>query len=780
VRRARHVTSAETWEYRLNRRSVALLLILLLALGLRLWGLADHNIWWDEGLTAWAARLSPQAIIEWTAHDVHPPLYFLLVRQWWLLMGDGEWALRFPSALIGVLGVALAAGFGRALGGSRASLLAALFVTLSRFAVTWSQEMRMYIWAATLATAALWAAYELWRRGGWRPWLAYVLTVGLGFWTLYLNVSIPIIANLAFPVFWLRADRSRRLLVSWIAAQLAALGLFIPWLIYALPRMISWSTAEPFSPSFFLRLYTTMLAVGVPVNLEIYVPLTLAVLGLFAACLLVLWRAPRSPEQTAAWVMLLLGMVLPALVVYAVSFPGHRFYAPRLAPRYLLPLAICFYLLLAWGTALMARRLRFLAAASATVVAVVALVGLGTLYPGRARTDDYLSVSAALAAYRQPGDNILLHPDQDWPLFAAHYAGSWQGIPAGLPVETSGARELLADLWARSDGLWLITTPNAQQIDPKQEIQGWLANHALGSARWPFGEVALTLYARTPERAKTLQDLTASFVVPQMPGNLSDGTELLGAWVPLRRYLTGDTVHLALFWDEIPQGRVQITVAGPVRREAAILPPLPASHGPTRQQVDLPLTPDLPAGDYQLLVQAGEGPERLAAQFELLPRQVPGASPDAAITHRLQLRLGESITLLGYDLPRATAHPGETIDLVLYWRADGPVALRYKVFTHLVGQTYNPASGNMLWGQQDNEPLNDQAPTTIWPPGAVIADPYRIAVDSGAPAGRYDLEAGMYRLLDGARLPVTDQAGQLLGDTVTLEQIQVTAQTTAR
>jgi mannosyltransferase len=94
VRRARHVTSAETWEYRLNRRSVALLLILLLALGLRLWGLADHNIWWDEGLTAWAARLSPQAIIEWTAHDVHPPLYFLLVRQWWLLMGSGRFVFR--------------------------------------------------------------------------------------------------------------------------------------------------------------------------------------------------------------------------------------------------------------------------------------------------------------------------------------------------------------------------------------------------------------------------------------------------------------------------------------------------------------------------------------------------------------------------------------------------------------------------------------------------------------------------------------------------------------
>jgi hypothetical protein len=51
--------------------------VMLLAFGLRLWGLADHNIWWDEGLAAWAARLPVERILDWTAHDVHPPLYFL-------------------------------------------------------------------------------------------------------------------------------------------------------------------------------------------------------------------------------------------------------------------------------------------------------------------------------------------------------------------------------------------------------------------------------------------------------------------------------------------------------------------------------------------------------------------------------------------------------------------------------------------------------------------------------------------------------------------------------
>ena len=112
----------------MKRDHIPILLLLLAAFGLRVWGLADHNIWWDEGLAAWAARLPVRDILHWTAHDVHPPLYFLLLRSWWLIVGDGEFVLRFPSALAGVLGVSVIYGLGRSLeghgGGRKAGLLA--------------------------------------------------------------------------------------------------------------------------------------------------------------------------------------------------------------------------------------------------------------------------------------------------------------------------------------------------------------------------------------------------------------------------------------------------------------------------------------------------------------------------------------------------------------------------------------------------------------------------------------------------------------------------------
>lgn len=68
----------------------ALVATLLLAFALRVWGLDDRNIWWDEGLATWAARLPVAAILNWTAHDVHPPLYFLLQRAC-LVAAGGRW-----------------------------------------------------------------------------------------------------------------------------------------------------------------------------------------------------------------------------------------------------------------------------------------------------------------------------------------------------------------------------------------------------------------------------------------------------------------------------------------------------------------------------------------------------------------------------------------------------------------------------------------------------------------------------------------------------------------
>lgn len=784
----------------MKRETIPVLLLLLLAFGLRVWGLADHNIWWDEGVGAWLARLPVRTILHWTAHDVHPPLYYLLLRGWWLLVDDGEFVLRFPSALAGTLGVAVVYGLGQALGGRRAGTLTALLLALSRFAITWSQEIRMYALAATLSTTALWAAVRLWSGGGWQVWVAYVLAAAGSLWSLYLTLSVPLIANLAFPLIlplslskgWLRKGRlyrrstepsvgdlargglRRSMLIRWTTAQLAVVALLIPWASYALPRMHSWSTDQAFSPPFFIHLYGTTLTVGVPVNLKEYTPLTLAAFGVLAVGLATLWRTHRSREQTAGLAMLLLGLVLPALLVYAVSIPGNPYFARPLVPRYFLPLSTCFYTLLGWGLAALAQRRRWMAGLGIGLAVAVSLSGLASFYPGRARRDDYVSLAAALQAHLHPGDVVILHTDKDWPIFAAHYAGNWHGVHYGAPMDAAAADALLGPLWEEAEGVWLVTTPDAQRADPEQAIRHWLVTRATASVTWGFGENGLSFFARTPGRTESFYDLGADFVPPDGPAaKIAPGATLQGAWVPLPRYLTGDTVHLFLYWAQPPQEDITVEITGASRQEVTSGPPMPAQSGLTRQQADLVLTPDLPGGRYRLRVRVGEGEAVEVGQFTLISRHLGTTTSPARITYPLNLRLGESIRLLGYDLPQAVVEPGGVVELTLYWQATEPVTARYKVFTHLLGQTYNAASDNFLWGQQDNEPVEGQVPTTVWTPGVIVTDPYHIPVATDAPPGRYTLEVGLYGLVDGARLPISGPDGKPIGNAVMLAQIEV-------
>ncbi|MCA9918959.1 MAG: hypothetical protein KC445_13450, partial [Anaerolineales bacterium] len=64
-----------------------LVVILLLAFGLRIHNLEVQSFWNDEGNSARLSERSISLIIEGTASDIHPPLYYLLLNQWRKLVG---------------------------------------------------------------------------------------------------------------------------------------------------------------------------------------------------------------------------------------------------------------------------------------------------------------------------------------------------------------------------------------------------------------------------------------------------------------------------------------------------------------------------------------------------------------------------------------------------------------------------------------------------------------------------------------------------------------------
>jgi hypothetical protein len=168
-----------------------------------------------------------------------------------------------------------------------------------------------------------------------------------------------------------------------------------------------------------------------------------------------------------------------------------------------------------------------------------------------------------------------------------------------------------------------------------------------------------------------------------------------------------------------------------------------------------------------------QGPLHYGEPYFLAFRVPQGSEAAIAPSHPLEATWGSSVKLLGYDLDADSYRPGDTIHLTLYYQALEEMERNYTAFTQILG-AYNPATGGPLWGQSDSEPCQRAYPTSAWTRGEIVRDQFAIPLAADAPAGEYQLQAGLYLLETMTRLPATSVGGERLpGDAVLLGTITV-------
>jgi hypothetical protein len=148
-------------------------------------------------------------------------------------------------------------------------------------------------------------------------------------------------------------------------------------------------------------------------------------------------------------------------------------------------------------------------------------------------------------------------------------------------------------------------------------------------------------------------------------------------------------------------------------------------------------------------------------------RAIPTDAPAYDIAHPTDFRADNLLRLAGYDLPNDTFRPGQTLPLTLYWQGLTPIDEDYQIFVHLVDE-----SGAQVAGF-DKSPLDGWWPTSAWEPGQTFDDAYPLALPENLPPGRYELRAGLYRLSDFYRLPLTGPPEQVIDNAAVLTNITV-------
>ena len=264
-----------------------------------------------------------------------------------------------------------------------------------------------------------------------------------------------------------------------------------------------------------------------------------------------------------------------------------------------------------------------------------------------------------------------------------------------------------------------------------------------------------TVTVRQPAQPPAAESLGLARVL-RLP--LSADMELLATSLGEQSVRQGETLSFAVAWRNNAQtakdyrARLRLVAGATLLSETAV--PLaatdyPASRWPAgsvvRSQYELTVPANAPAQiDVQVALD-GSAPQTIA---RLAVTPVARSTAVPAMQHALQAQFGVQATLLGYDLSAATAKPGQTLDLTLYWQAgaqagQGPA---YTVFTHLLG------ADHVIYAQHDSPPAGGARPTTGWLAGEVVTDRHALTLKPDTPAGEYVLEIGLYDPMTERRL----------------------------
>jgi mannosyltransferase len=292
-------------------------LILILGILLRFYNNTAVALWHDEAFSALYLRYPFSEMMRRIGLDVHPPLYYWLLKLWTLVLGQGLLSLRGFSILFGAL--TIWAGFlfvRKAFGNEKLAIVAAFFLAINPFQIQYSLEARMYTLGTFLVMISSYLLVRALESNKTRDWFWYGLATAGGLYTHYY-MFFAIAAQGLYVLYYLYQKQKFRdsLFLKSMGSYVFALLLFVPWL-----------------PTFLTQLGRVEKAYWIPAPDRWSVPSTiwkmsfggqgmdhwtLAISAIVA--LVIVYYFYRETKPPIRW-MVILGLTVPFVGALLVSF----------------------------------------------------------------------------------------------------------------------------------------------------------------------------------------------------------------------------------------------------------------------------------------------------------------------------------------------------------------------------------------------------------------------------------------------------------------------------
>jgi uncharacterized membrane protein len=776
-----------------DRSAIWVTLLTLLAFVLRVWRLDFQPLWWDEGWTVYFATSAAGEMIARTAIDIHPPFYYLLLHLWVAVAGPSAASVRFFSVLVGTASIPLLFLVGRHLFGQKAALIATLILAVAPFHIYYSQEARMYGLVTLLVLASTWCFLSILERRetprrDWPRWLLYVVATSLAMYTQYYAAFVPVAQTLFVLLRW---RRHRGAIGRWVGAQVALVVAYLPWLVYAGPKLVAYVGNKLVKEGDLpVGLYTYfqdhlvafsaghLSAAGYYLSWAAVAFAGLALLGVISGLSSFRRRSSHEGQEQDATLFTLLYLFVPVTLGYVINL-RYPFTSPAIERLFLL-CAPAFYLLIAAGLTWLVSRFR---AGWLTVLLVVGLSGLSIAdfytverYSG----EDYRPLIQKVQALARTDDAVVaVHP---WQI--GYFRAYYEGDTPLLYLTPKEATDVTSELWAADSArmasdlerllaghrfLWFPAHEALGRI-LESEVESYLfQQHYPVSSQWFSESTRLLCYVANGESNLT-----------EVGANFGDRVSLLAYGVaPRSAEAAWGTLFVDLHWridqpldgtyktalrlvdetgqvwaaeDREPWGGLRPFHEQPTGSELwdrqALL--IPAGTPPGLYELRLGLY-RLENGEWlDVLGERGDpqGVERTLAEIEV---RVPEDSPPEEalfVQYPQAADFAGGLRSLGYSLGGQSFQPGDTLRVGLFWEARTDLQEDYDLLLSLED------AGGRTWASVEAPLATPGYPTSRWTAGELLRGQQSLTIPAGTHSGRYRLVLALFGADDGVKVPL--------------------------
>lgn len=772
-----------------------------------------QSIWWDEGISLHLADLPWRAILNDRAANIHPPLYFMLLKAWTGLVGSSIFAGRYLSALATVLTVAVASRFVARRFGRRAGQASALLVAMAPPMIVYGQEIRAYalltpltlallawVWppdTGSTAGAGTWTRSDRWRRG-----LSLALIQAAMVLLHYAGGIAVALAQMVIIARWLWARlhaHSHRYLRdlgdTWLIGGGMTLACLLPWALYVVLTGFTGMSeqaglanvlAEAVPAGYVVRLLALFHLFGMPEALEAaWLGRTALIAGVLLGVAIGWVMVQRPGRHKGPFALLLLAWGLPFL-----SVPLIWSLSPQAHPRYLFPFVIGGWLVAGVTVTLRVIPTILRLAVMASLLAVSVLGLQAYLLNPRFTRSDVRGVAAFVRTRAVPGD-IVIVPHTDWSL-EQYDLGHAQAVMVPPAAQDADVTSVVQQYAVAGQTIYALDYRRGA-LDPRGDVRAALTWGGVLTERHAFQGVLLEVY-----------EMASGAVLPpcvdRKPLCVAGGDLCLTGVAFLSTPVSGAALPVHLCWRGKGTNRYAavLGLAAPGGALVSQKNDLLLNQG--RQPTDLwsgngvdtyhvvplpvgapPLSHTLTLGVYDVLhpdatvVWRGDGlsPQPAVDLGILEPAAAPWletssySAPPGPTTPLIEVVA--ALQLESATLDRAQLFPGQAVFVTARWRVTGPIsaALRPRLILRQDGRALAAVESRVAWldlpvGRPIAETLPLVAPPEV---AAGLAEVVLTVGDQVIVVGDVAVEGGEHQFTPP---PVTYASGARAGDIATL------------